>query len=180
MTLVAPPTVRPGESEVGPVPGPPWQRWSRQTSSDRQSLRATLFVVGGFVLAVIVTIVVGLAIGTGSSSGTTVTLKDFAIVMPRTLPAGRQTFALTNAGPSPHELVMFQTDLDAASLPLDPNGDVDEESSQLHSVADSGAALRSGATKTVTTRVLTPGHYVAVCNLSGHYHFGMRLNVEVR
>jgi uncharacterized cupredoxin-like copper-binding protein len=108
-----------------------------------------------------------------------VTVKDYDILMARHLGPGEHTFALTNRGPSPHELVIFGTALDAAALPLNPDGDINEESSQLHGVADSGDALHSGGTKTVTTAVFKPGHYVAVCNLPGHYRQGMRLNLDV-
>jgi uncharacterized cupredoxin-like copper-binding protein len=31
----------------------------------------------------------------------------------------------------------------------------------------------------LTTDKLAPGHYVAVCNLPGHYHNGMRVDFTV-
>jgi uncharacterized cupredoxin-like copper-binding protein len=56
---------------------------------------------------------------------------------------------------------------------------VNEESPQLTSVADSGDALKPGATQSFNTDNLSPGHYVAVCNLPGHYRLGMKLNITV-
>jgi hypothetical protein len=60
------------------------------------------------------------------------------------------------------------------------DGDVDEESPLLHKVADSGNATAPGWIEAVpTNEALVPGHYVAACNLPGHYHLGMRLNITV-
>jgi hypothetical protein len=133
---------------------------------------------GAIVVMVVVAASIGALVGTGGS-GTPVGLRDFTIQMPHRLTAGVHTLTLTNDGPSAHELVIFRTDLDAADLPLDSNGDVDEESPELRVVADSGADLHEGETRSITTKALSPGHYVAVCNLTGHYQFGMTLNLDV-
>jgi len=105
---------------------------------------------------------------------------EYAIRMPSTLTAGVHTLAYTNDGTIPHEIVMFRTDLPANQLPLEANGDVNEDSPLLTNVADSGDALAPGGAKSVKTASLSPGHYVAVCNLPGHYRLGMKLNVTVR
>ena len=104
---------------------------------------------------------------------------DFRVVMPTTLQAGKHTIGYTNNGSVPHEIVIFKTDLPANQLPLNANGDVNEDSPLLTSVADSGDALKPGGAKSVVTAALAPGHYVAVCNLPGHYRLGMRLDVTV-
>jgi uncharacterized cupredoxin-like copper-binding protein len=104
---------------------------------------------------------------------------DFKILMPATLSAGKHTVGLTNNGKAAHEVVMFKTALPANRLPLAASGDVNEDSPLLAKVADSGDALAPGATKSFTTDSLSPGHYVAVCNLPGHYQLGMRLDVTV-
>jgi uncharacterized cupredoxin-like copper-binding protein len=41
-------------------------------------------------------------------------------------------------------------------------------------------AMPPGHTESFKTDYLTPGHYVAVCNLPGHYKLGMSLNVTVK
>jgi uncharacterized cupredoxin-like copper-binding protein len=49
----------------------------------------------------------------------------------------------------------------------------------LTNVADSGEPLKAGGTESFKTAQLSPGHYVAVCNLPGHYRLGMKLDVTV-
>jgi hypothetical protein len=99
----------------------------------------------------------------------------FRIVMPTSLHAGHHTIALTNNGEG-HELLLFRTDLGAAVLPVDTKGDVIEDSPLLHKVLDSGGSPESNQSLPVT---LDPGHYVAICNLPGHYGLGMRLDIAV-
>ena len=103
---------------------------------------------------------------------------NFRISMPTTLRAGHHVFAVVNNGSVPHELVIFRTDLSGKALPLRPDGDVNEESPLLHDVADSGSSLKPQEGRSVPG-TLSPGHYVAVCNLPGHYRLGMWLNLTV-
>jgi len=136
----------------------------------------TLLLVASGVAIVIAYSVKGSSGPAGDVQATTV---DFKIRMPTTLKPGKHTVGLTNDGKVPHEVVIFKTDLPANDLPLNADGDVNEESPQLTNVADSGKALKPGGEKSFSTASLTPGHYVAVCNLPGHYRLGMRLNVTV-
>jgi hypothetical protein len=99
---------------------------------------------------------------------------SFRIAMPTSLHAGAHTIALTNHGQG-HELLLFRTDLGAAALPVDTNGDVIEDSPVLQKVLDSGSALEYSSLPVS----LDPGHYIAVCNLPGHYRLGMRLAITV-
>src|SRR5262249_57884903 len=96
-----------------------------------------------------------------------------------TLTTGKHTIGYTNNGTVVHEIVIFKTALPANRLPLSADGDVNEDSPLLQNVADSGDALKPGGAKSFATKSLVPGHYVAVCNLPGHYHLGMKLNVTV-
>ncbi len=86
--------------------------------------------------------------------------------------------ALTNNGKVRHELILFRTNLSASALPVDANGDVDEESPRLQNVLDSGSSLKPDETRSLPVK-LTPGHYVAVCNLPAHYRLGMRLDLTI-
>jgi len=104
---------------------------------------------------------------------------DFKVLMPTTLAPGKHTIGYTNHGTVPHEIVIFKTALPANHLPLSADGNVNEESPLLVNVADSGDALKPGGAKSFTSSSLAPGHYVAVCNLPGHYRLGMRLDVTV-
>ena len=112
---------------------------------------------------------------------------DYEILMPATLTPGVHTIGLTNKGLMPHELVIFKTDLDDLHLPVKADGDVNEDSPVLTKVADSGSgpavdsyAVPPGHTESFTTDSFTPGHYVAVCNLPGHYKLGMSQNITVK
>jgi uncharacterized cupredoxin-like copper-binding protein len=117
---------------------------------------------------------------TGPAGDVAAKTTNFRISMPTTLRAGRHTFAYANDGSVPNELLLFRTDLAGNSLPMRPDGNVDEESALLHKVADSGnETALGGRLAAPTTEALAPGHYVAVCNLPGHYHLGMHLDVTV-
>jgi uncharacterized cupredoxin-like copper-binding protein len=145
-----------------------------------KDMKGTLLIVAGVFLAA--AIVVGFELATyatGPGGDVGVTLTNFRIGMDPTLSAGRHTFAVTNAGNVPHELVVFRTDLPGNALPTKLDGSVNEESPLLQSVADSGNGLAPGAGRSVPAK-LSPGHYVAVCNLPGHYRLGMRLDLTVK
>ncbi len=144
-------------------------------------MRRTLTVVGIAFLAFFLTIGVSVARrSTGPAGDTVVKTTNFHISMPTKLRAGRHTLAYTNGGSAPHEILLFRTDRPGNALPLRSDGNVDEESPLLHSVADSGNQTAPGGSESVPTKEpLTPGHYVAVCNLPGHYRLGMWLNVTV-
>ncbi len=145
-----------------------------------KDMRTTLLIVGVVFLVATILVVYELATyATGPSGDVAVSLTNFRIGMTPTLTAGRHTLAVSNDGTVDHEVVMFRTDLPANALPVDANGKVDEELPLLHGVADSGAPLAPGAGRSVPTQ-LSPGHYVAVCNLPGHYRLGMRLDLNVR
>ena len=174
MTVTEP---TPTTTDAGPAATPPPRRRRplRQAISD---MRFTLLFVGGLILATAAAIVIGLLVNPSTSARTlNATTVDYAIHMPTTLSSGTYTIHLTNQGGIGHELVIFKTDKPADALPL-KGGDVNEDA--LHSVADSGDALAPGGTKTVSTADLSPGHYVAVCNLPGHYKAGMYLDLTVK
>jgi uncharacterized cupredoxin-like copper-binding protein len=102
-----------------------------------------------------------------------VTEHDFAIAPAETsLPAGLVDLAVTDRGPSAHEMLIFQTDLPADKLPLRPDGRVDESGDGVLKVFDSGDNIDVGTTKTFHI-ALAAGHYVMICNLPGHYLAGM-------
>ncbi len=147
-----------------------------------RELRPMLMIVAGFMVILIFAVGVAYAVKStnGPAGDVQASTVDFKIAMPTVLHAGKRTIGYTNNGTIGHELVLFKTDLPAGQLPTKPNGEVDEESAQLTNVGDSGAALSAGGTETFTTAALSPGHYVAVCNLPGHYKSGMKLDLTVR
>lgn len=96
-----------------------------------------------------------------------------------TIPAGSTKFVVQNAGKVPHELVIFQTDLPIAQLPM-KGKKLDEDNSKLKNVADTGEEyLKGGETRTLEAN-LTPGHYVAICNVGRHFMRGMKAEFTVQ
>ncbi len=147
--------------------------------ADFTALKPTLLVVGGLLAVAAIAIGVTLIVWSPASAGDiAVSETDYRIAMATSLRAGNHTIALTNNGKQGHELLLFRTNLPASALPVDTNGDVDEESPLLHNVVDSGNSLEPGGTQSLPVK-LEPGHFVAVCNLPTHYHLGMKLDLTV-
>jgi hypothetical protein len=141
-------------------------------------MRTTLVVAGGVVLASIAAVAIAL-LWFAPAGAVPVRATDYRIHMATTLTPGRHTISFTNAGGQPHELLMFKTSLPANRLPVDASGNVIEDSPLMHQVLDSGDGLPAGHTQSLTVQ-LEPGHYAVICNLPGHYHFGMYLDLTVR
>lgn len=114
--------------------------------------------------------------GTGTVS---VTLESFSISLSRTtLPSGSVTFDIANQADIVHEFVVFSTELAADELPTTNGGaKVDEEASSLTRVGGV-EDIEAGANEGLTVD-LDPGHYVGICNISGHYQNGMRVGITV-
>jgi hypothetical protein len=108
-----------------------------------------------------------------------VTLRDYRILAVATsAPAGAVSFDVLNRGPSTHEFVVFQTDRQADQLPLGGDGlTVDEDSPELRHIGEF-SEVDIGRTAALSLR-LSPGTYVLVCNLEGHYLGGMYLAMTV-
>ncbi len=107
----------------------------------------------------------------------TVQLRDFGIKLSSaSAPAGEVTLDMKNVGEYPHELVLIRTDQDAANLPhLAVELKVIEDGLDIVGrVRD----LQTGQSASLTVN-LEAGHYVVMCNISGHYDGGMYLNFDV-
>jgi uncharacterized cupredoxin-like copper-binding protein len=132
------------------------------------ALMVAVFIAGGVALA---------TYSSGPAGDVSVSLTEYQVSMPTSLRAGHHTFAVTDDGKIQHELVVFRTDRRANNLPL-KNGDMNEESALVTVVADSGSSLAPGEGRSVSA-TLSPGHYVAVCNLPTHFKLGMRIDLTV-
>ena len=86
-----------------------------------------------------------------------------------TLPTGRQIITAANVGHHTHELVIVKA-ADAASLPTKADGSVDETQLERVKVGEI-ADVPAGASRHKTMR-LTPGAYVAFCNIVGGMGMG--------
>ena len=98
---------------------------------------------------------------------------------PPTVPAGPVNFVIHNGGAVPHEFVVFKTNLALNQLPV-KDDKLDEDSKSLKNVADTGEQkLNSGESKTLQAN-LTPGNYVAICNVGNHFRRGMKTTLTVK
>ena len=96
-----------------------------------------------------------------------------------TAPAGFVEFIVKNEGTKPHEFVVLKNDLPNKKLPL-KGGNLDEDVKGFKNLGEiSESKLRSGATQTLKLN-LTPGRYLLVCNLPGHFQAGMRKEFIVK
>jgi uncharacterized cupredoxin-like copper-binding protein len=131
-------------------------------------------------------VAVGISIRARSASTTSpvpnlgVIEKDFSIQAPvTTVRGGLVDFTVSNAGPSGHEFLIFRASQAPDQLPTGADGRVDESSDQITKVFDSGANIDPNGSK-VFHAALTPGTYVLVCNLPGHYKAGMHQALEAK
>jgi uncharacterized cupredoxin-like copper-binding protein len=112
----------------------------------------------------------------------TITMSDYAFT-PKdgTTNAGMVTISSPNQGQLPHELVLFKTNKSPGSLPTLSNGEVDEEGLEASGVDSPGEIedVGPGETKSAALK-LTPGKYVMICNLPGHYKQGMYGSLTVK
>lgn len=95
------------------------------------------------------------------------------------LPSGNINFHIkNNANGQAQEFVIFKTDLPPDQLPLNDDGDVDEQGPGIKHIAE---VEDIGTSETKKLKVnLPPGNYVALCNLPGHYAQGMYYSFTVR
>lgn len=96
-----------------------------------------------------------------------------------TVPAGNVEFVVTNKGKLAHEMEVIKTDLALDKLPLTNSGRLDSEQTgkEIGEIEDD--ELKSGATETLKVN-LTPGQYLLVCNLPGHFKSGMKSLITVK
>lgn len=155
--------------------------------------------LGALLLVAAVAGVMLLTMGRGNASaqapetGVAVTVSDFAIKPARTsVPAGSIAFGVTNAGPSPHEMLVIALKAGETSNPASHNlpigtagkyqGRVDEVSldTQGRAVGEIGSDVlaAAGASGNVTF-TLAPGKYALICNIPAHYAAGMWADITV-
>ena len=94
---------------------------------------------------------------------------------------GMQTLRITNAGKAPHELLVFKpaAGIDPHNLPVSADGDINENSPDAKKISD-GDNVDPGKSQTRTVDFSTPGTYVLLCNIAGHYKQGMSQVVTVK
>lgn len=112
-----------------------------------------------------------------TAANPTIVLSEWKVAVANTIKAGKVTFTITNAGTVPHELLVFKSDLDEAAYPKDTDGDIIEDGPGIDLLSD-GDNIDPGASQ-MRTVDLTPGKYLFVCNIPGHFKSGMFTTVTV-
>jgi uncharacterized cupredoxin-like copper-binding protein len=141
-------------------------RWVRLAASLGAVIAATLACASGAAPAA-----VGGA-GTDTNSQLVgVTLGEFTVKTDAIdVAPGKITFAVRNQGTAKHELVVLESS--ASDLSVDPQtGKATEDKDGVKHIGEIDG-LDAGKTKALTLD-LTPGTYLLICNIPGHYHLGM-------
>lgn len=88
------------------------------------------------------------------------------------------TFTISNSGTTPHELLVFKSDLAPSAYPTNSAKGIDEEATGVTLVSD-GDNIDPGGSQTRTVDLTVPGTYLFVCNIPGHFMEGMYTVVVV-
>jgi uncharacterized cupredoxin-like copper-binding protein len=128
------------------------------------------------LVAIVAAIAAALALsgcgGTASLSGggsiVRVTERDFKITAPKQVAAGDVTLQIANRGPDAHELIVVRTD---KTLPIRTDGLTVDEDAVQHSEAGALEPAHPGVHELKVH--LSPGRYILLCNMEGHYMGGM-------
>lgn len=112
----------------------------------------------------------------GDAGVVSATQKNFQIDLDKdSTTAGKVTFEVHNEGPSTHEFVVVKTDLAADALPLDDEGNVDEDAvDPIDELED----IAAGDNPKLDVD-LEAGTYVVFCNVPSHYGKGMHATITV-
>jgi len=117
-----------------------------------------------------------LGAGGGGATVVQVTERDFRISAPKRLPAGDVALRVHNNGPGSHELIVVR--LPDRGLPFRADGLTINEDAVAKVEAGALEPAHAGAVRTLRLH-LTPGRYVLLCNMYGHYLGGMHTTVVV-
>jgi uncharacterized cupredoxin-like copper-binding protein len=105
-----------------------------------------------------------------------VDVSDFKLVTDHpSIGAGHVVFGIRNHASMLHELMVIKTDLAPDQLPVDGSTAKAKEDGKVGELLN----IAGGASRKLVLE-LTPGKYVLICNIAGHYQLGMRVGLEVR
>ena len=105
-----------------------------------------------------------------------VDLSDFKIVTDHpTIAAGHVVVGIRNHAAMAHELKVIKTDLAPDQLPVNGATAKAKEDGKVGELTN----IAAGASRKLVLE-LTPGKYVLICNVAGHYQLGMRVGLEVQ
>jgi uncharacterized cupredoxin-like copper-binding protein len=105
-----------------------------------------------------------------------VDMKEYSIALNTpTVKAGVVKFGIRNLGTMVHEFDLIKTDLAPEKLPIDTAAGKAKEDGLVKQMIN----IARGRATTATAD-LAPGHYVIICNVTGHYQLGMRAELTVQ
>lgn len=113
-----------------------------------------------------------------TSAPDTAVLSEWSVATPTTITTGKHTFAIQNSGGIPHELLVFKSALDVSKYPVDATGDIVEDGAGITLLSD-GENVDPAGSQSRVIEFTTPGTYVFVCNIPGHFKHGMFAVVTV-
>jgi uncharacterized cupredoxin-like copper-binding protein len=142
------------------------------------------------IVVLVMTGVLVAACSASPSKDIKVTLEEWKMTLSPTVGAnGEVTFTITNNGEKDHEFVVVKTDLAPDKLPTVQSGaeagTVDEDAEAAAGIEAMGEKedITAGSDNVVLKLTLTPGHYVAFCNVHDedlvHYQKGMHTEFTV-
>ncbi|MEK7862018.1 MAG: sulfocyanin-like copper-binding protein [Chloroflexota bacterium] len=103
-----------------------------------------------------------------------VDMKDYTITLSvATVKAGSVKFGIRNLGGMEHQFDLIRTDVAVDKLPTDGNAKAREDG-----LVKQVKGIGSGKVATISAD-LTPGRYLIICNVTGHYQLGMRVELRV-
>lgn len=113
---------------------------------------------------------------TGEVPNLHVDLSDFKIVTDHpSIAAGHVVIGIRNHAAMLHELKVIKTDLAPDQLPVDGATAKVNEDGMVGGLEN----ITGGGSRKLVVE-LTPGKYVLICNVAGHYQLGMRVGLEVQ
>jgi uncharacterized cupredoxin-like copper-binding protein len=133
------------------------------------------FVTALATLALLVVACAGPAAEAPSGSQVVAELADYKItVNVPTVKAGSIKIGVRNLGTMEHSFEVLKTDLAPDQLPIDGAAAKAKEEGKVGGIP----SIPAGKSAAVTLD-LTPGKYVFICNVAGHYQLGMRTGFTV-
>jgi uncharacterized cupredoxin-like copper-binding protein len=110
-----------------------------------------------------------------------ITERDFHLAASvKQVAAGPVRISVHNRGPDDHELIIIRQPAGHARLPMRTDGvTLDEDKLAPVTVGSGLPPGRPGGVRYLSVR-LTPGRYMVLCNMAGHYLGGMHTELRVQ
>jgi hypothetical protein len=149
--------------------------------ADISRMKPSAYRLAALALAPAAFLTLGVAAQAGGATTPTaqvrVTVKDFRIVVPRSVTGGDLLLTVINKGPDNHELIVVRKP--SSRMPFRSDGLTVDEDALRRVKQPSLEAGPPGGTRMLRL-TLKRGRYVFFCNMSGHFLAGMHAELVVR